>query len=456
MSADEPSNSFQSTQNAGQHRPSDESQGTARPTRIRMRVIAVSVLMAFILYLDRICLGELAKSDSFRGDVDLDPEQIGKMLGAFFFTYALFQVPAGWLSDRFGARRMLTIYIIAWSALTALTGFMTGMVGLVLARLGCGVAQAGAYPSSNGVIRRWFNVEGRGKASALVSFGGRMGGMLAPMLTTLLILNIGGWRQTLWLYGGIGIIIGIGYWLVVRNRPSEHPDCNEAERELIGKPEDDRPPVLADIQQMLWACCRSGSLWLNSLAQFCVNIGWVFLVTWLPSYLKNEKLVSDTRGAILVSVVLAFGMNGQLVGGWLADRTVRRFGLRAGRVIPMSAAYFLAGVAYICCLGFDSVAAIIACCCIVSMMTDVANPAVWGFMQDVGGRNTGAVFGWANMWGNLGAALNSIMIPKLMKYGEQDGSGQTLVFLACAGAFLIAGIAVLGMNANKKLKTSRS
>ena len=70
--------------------------------------------------------------------------QIGAILGSFFFTYALFQVPAGWISDRFGARKMLTGYILAWSALTAMTGFMTTASGLLLTRLGCGIAQAGA------------------------------------------------------------------------------------------------------------------------------------------------------------------------------------------------------------------------------------------------------------------------------------------------------------------------
>lgn len=429
--------------------------GDPRATGIRHRVVAISVLMAFILYLDRICLGEIVKTDSFNNDVSLSEKQIGNILGAFFFTYALFQVPAGWLSDRFGARRMLTCYIIGWSLMTAITGFMSGMVGLLLARLGCGVAQAGAYPTSGAVIRRWISLNSRGKASALVSFGGRLGGTLAPFLTTMLILWLGGWRVTLWVYGGIGILIGGGYWWVVRNRPSEHPDCNEHEQDLIGSADDDKPPVLADVFQMLRACCTSGSLWLNSIAQFCVNIGWAFLVTWLPTYLKKSQNVDDTTGALMVTGVLAVGMLGQLIGGWATDRSVQVFGLRRGRVIPISAAYLVAGAAYLCCLGLSSVGGILICCAVVSLMTDVANPSIWGFMQDVGGRNTGAIFGWANMWGNLGASVSAVMVPRLMEYGQKDGSGQALVFMACAGAFLVAGIAAMGMNPTKKLQTAK-
>ncbi|MCA8986559.1 MAG: MFS transporter, partial [Planctomycetaceae bacterium] len=114
---------------------------------IRYQIVLVCIATAFIMYLDRVCLSEIVKSQEFLDDSQLSKEQIGKFLGAFFFSYALFQVPAGWFSDRFGARKMLTIYIIGWSVMTGLTGFMTSLAGLTLARLGCGVAQAGAYPT---------------------------------------------------------------------------------------------------------------------------------------------------------------------------------------------------------------------------------------------------------------------------------------------------------------------
>lgn len=423
-------------------------------TNVRYRIVFISILMAFSLYLDRVCLGEIVKADSFRADVQLSPEQIGRILGAFFFTYALFQVPAGWISDRFGARRMLTGYILAWSLLTGLTGLMTSSAALLAARLGCGVAQAGAYPTSSAVVRKWIRLERRGRASSLVSFGGRLGGTLAPFLTALLIIALGGWRQTLWLYGIVGVAIAAAYWWIVRDQPSEHPDCNEAELQRIGRPADNQRPELRDILPMLGACCLSRSLWLNSLGQFCVNVGWAFLITWLPTYLKESKNVAAADGAFMVSIVLAMGMLGQLIGGWATDWSVRRFGLRIGRVLPISLASFVAGGAYLCCLTLDHVYAIVACCAVVSLMTDVGNPSIWAFMQDVGGRNTGAIYGWANMWGNFGASLSSVMVPWLMAYGASAGNGQQLVFIACASAFFVAGLAALGMDATRPLKSA--
>lgn len=155
-----------------------------------------------------------------------------------------------------------------------------------------------------------------------------------------------------------------------------------------------------------------------------------------------------------MTIVLAMGMVGQLVGGRAADWSVRRFGLRFGRVLPITVANYIAGIAYLGCFLFDSLWVVIACCAIVSMMTDVGNPSIWAFMQDVGGKNTGAMFGWANMWGNFGASVSSKIVPMLLAYGANAGSGQGLVFLTCATAFFVAGTAALGMDATKPLQTS--
>ena len=125
----------------------------AQPTNIRHRIIGVTMVVAFILYLDRICMGEIVKTLSFSNDLRLPEAQVGRILGAFFFAYALFQVPAGWASDRFGVRPMLTIYIVLWSLFTMMTGFATGFATLLATRLLCGMAEAGAYPAAMAMIR---------------------------------------------------------------------------------------------------------------------------------------------------------------------------------------------------------------------------------------------------------------------------------------------------------------
>ena len=98
------------------------------PTYVRYRVVAVSALMAILLYLDRFCIS--FAEQYIQEDLRLTDQQIGWMLSAFFWTYALAQVPSGWLTDRFGARLMLTIYILLWSLFTGLTGLAAGFVVL--------------------------------------------------------------------------------------------------------------------------------------------------------------------------------------------------------------------------------------------------------------------------------------------------------------------------------------
>ena len=159
-----------------------------KPTRRRYLVITAAFLMAVLLYLDRFCVS--IAEPFIRQDLGLTKQQMGNFLSAFFWTYALCQVPAGWMSDRYGARRMLTIYILTWSVFTALMGFAGGFVMLLITRAAYGLGQSGAYPTSSTIISRWIPLEGRGGASAIVSGGGRIGAMLAPVATTVLIVAL--------------------------------------------------------------------------------------------------------------------------------------------------------------------------------------------------------------------------------------------------------------------------
>jgi MFS family permease len=424
------------------------------PTHIRHRIIGVTMLMAFILYLDRICMGEIVKSASFNNDLQLTPEQIGRILGAFFFTYALLQVPAGWASDRFGARPMLTLYIVLWSLFTALTGFATGFTGLLAARLLCGMAEAGAYPTSMALIRKWIPPTGRASASGLVAFGGRIGGTLAPFLTIWLIVKMGDWRASLWIDGAAGLLIAAVFWKVVRSNPHEHPQITAAELEATGRPQGEKPLSARELKGALWSFAKSRSLWCNSAAQGLQNIGWGFLVTWLPTYLVQERGVGEIEGGKMLTYVLAFGMLGQIAGGYYCDWATRRFGLRWGRLLPMTSSMFVCAAAYVFCPFADSTWKLVGCCAVVSFCTDLANPALWAFMGDVGGRATAAAGGWGNMWGNFGASAGAMLIPWLMKLG--GGDGRTLVFFTLAGVFVLAGVIVLPMDATQKLVADES
>lgn len=158
---------------------------TEQPTRVRYIILALTVVVAVLLYLDRFCLGFVLPFISEQ--YGLSDFEINFLVGAFFYTYAFGQIAGGYLSDRYGTRLMLASYLAIWSVLTGMMGYVDGFVMLVLLRFGCGLFEAGAYPACAGLIRRWIPYHNRGFASGIISIGGRLGGTVAPVVTAYLM-----------------------------------------------------------------------------------------------------------------------------------------------------------------------------------------------------------------------------------------------------------------------------
>lgn len=436
------------------------------PTHMRHAIVLVTTATAVMLYLTRVCLGQAAPSMS--EELGLGPEQMGLVLGAFFWTYALGQVPAGWLSDRFGARPMLTAYVVVWSIFTCCVGMadwavigLSGALGMAPAliwtwmlvglRGAVGVGQAGAYPTAGSLLSRWVEFRNRGLASGVVSSGGRIGGILAPALTALLIGLLGGWRGVFIVYGLVGLLVGWMYWVVFRDRPEEHPWCNEAEQAIIREGQPPRKHLPPPRGVPLRALATSRSMWLMCLTQFGTNVGWVFLVTWLPTYLQSVHNLSDNDTGLLNSLILAIGMIGMLSGGSVTDWATRHFGLRWGRAAPVTVTRFLAAAAFLAAMFIDSVPGVVACFCAVALFTDLGTPSMWAYMQDVGGRQVGSVLGWGNMWGNFGAAIAPSLVAAVIVSAESNVPNWPSGFLVCAAGFIVSGVASLGIDARQPI-----
>ena len=421
-------------------------------TKVRYRVIGATTLAAVLLYLDRVCLAEIAKLDEFKTALGIGDHHKGAILASFFFAYALAQTPAGWLSDRFGARKMLPFYILAWSACTLMTGLAGGFVAFIVARSLFGLAQAGCYPTAGSLIKRWIAPPDRGKASSIVSVGGRIGGALAPIITAWLLADMFGWRAVLISYGSLGILVAGYFWLTFRETPAEHPACNEAECQLIAGDENQDaaagPPPFPPILPLM----KNGAMWLMCLLQFGINFGWAFLVSWLPTYLKDIKQVDPKTGGLMSTIILTCGIVGMLLGGPMADLAARKLGRRRGRSLPLVACYTVGVLAYLSCLKLESAWAFVAAASIVAFVVDMSVPAIWAYMQDVGGKNTAAVFGWGNMWGNFGAGVTILLVPTVLENWDTNGDWSEAFLLFSAG-FLVAGLAALGINADKKIES---
>nr|MBP6824263.1 MFS transporter [Acidobacteriota bacterium] len=129
-------------------------QNASTPTRARFTVLWLIFSLAVITYLDRLCIS--AAMPKMAAEFGLSNSQKGWVFSAFTFAYAVFEVPSGWLGDRFGARAALTRIVIWWSAFTALTGAAIGYRSLLVIRFLFGAGEAGAFPNIAKAVSRWF------------------------------------------------------------------------------------------------------------------------------------------------------------------------------------------------------------------------------------------------------------------------------------------------------------
>lgn len=452
--------------------PSPEA-NQSRPTRVGYAMVLLATLVAVLLYLDRICISTAA--ESVAKDLNITKTQLDGVLSAFFFTYALGQLPAGWLGDRFGARWMLGGYIVAWSVSTGLMGLAGSLQAVLILRLATGLFEAGAYPVAASIVRRWMPAERRGIASSTVAVGGRLGGALAPIITMQLMLfwsygsgywniassdapSVTSWRPVMVVYGVVGVVIALIFMGLFRDSPKDHPLVNDAERKKIeGDTSHQQGESFGDNKKgsglPFLAMLLSIPLWLNCFVQFVSNFGWVFLVTKMPQYLSQTFDTSPQSQSWFQSLPLAAGIPGLLLGGLFTDYLIRRFGYRWGRSVAMALSRTIVAVAFACSMAAGNALMATVCFVCMSFATDLGTPACWAFSQDVGGKHVGSVLGWANMWGNFGAALSPIFFGKILGAFESTTVGWQVVFAVCCGLNILAAFASLGISSKTSFKS---
>jgi MFS family permease len=422
------------------------------PTNVRYLTLVLCIAMAMLLYLDRYALSPV--TGTLLAELHVTKEQLGRtVFFAFFFAYAILQVPAGWLSDIFGARRMLALYVAVWSLATVCMGFVNGLAAIFFVRFLLGISQAGAYPTAASLIKRWFPYTSRGRASSAVSMGGRAGGLLAFAITPALMLLVGrllGWETGRWrvvfvLYGALGLVwVAVFAWLY-RDSPRAHPWCNAAEVELI-EPAGTATPAPLRLSLPPRAILLTKEVALMCVIGFCVDVGWVFLVSWLPQYLVEtygdymKQHVGDEQvvaGQMTALTGLA-GMVGTLLGGLATDRLVVRFGPIWGRRLPGVIAGVVVAALYLVAPHLPNVWWFIGAMAGISLSIDFCLGAMWATYQDIGGRHVASVLGIGNMSASFGAAGFTWYAGSLADHKEWN-----TVFLLAALAMVVAGVSWL-------------
>ena len=186
-----------------------------QPSRGRWYVLLLISVMYLITYLDRVNISTAAPAIS--KEFGFDKVTMGIIFSAFVWAYAGFQVPGGWLSDRFGARGVLAGVVGYWSIMTAATAMPFGSVSFVVIRFLFGVGEAGAFPGATRAMQLWYPRRERGLVQGVTHSASRLGAAIAPPIVVLIMSHFG-WRSVFYICGASGLVWSLWWYLTYRNR----------------------------------------------------------------------------------------------------------------------------------------------------------------------------------------------------------------------------------------------
>lgn len=389
----------------------------ARPTTL----LVLLVLAVGINYVDRGSLS-VVKTD-ISAEFGLDDLQMGWLFSAFFWSYALCQIAAGWFVDRFDVKWVYAAGFLIWSLATLSMGLMGGFALFFAMRLLLGIGESVAYPATSRIIVENFAEHRRGLANSLVDAASKIGPALSVLLGGLIVAEWG-WRSLFLLAGGASLLWLVPWLALVPSQPA--PSSENAFDAT------DNPPRVGYGQLL-----RRRDVWGTSLGFFCLGYSWYFLISWLPAYLEEERGFSKEAMALFGSLPFWAMAATSVAGGWLSDRLISR----GGTPTMVRKSFLVAG--FLLCAIFmhaavtassDSgcIVMLIAACASLGLYTSNA----WAVTQTLAGPlAAGQWSGLKNAIGNMGGVASPVLTGWIV---ERTGSF-TLAFEA-ASAMLVLGV----------------
>lgn len=421
---------------------------TARPTSIRHAVLWMTVLVYLITYMDRGIIS--VAGPEIQKDYGFSDQTLGWVLGMFYLPYALFQIPGGWLGDRFGPRRVLAGIVIWWSAFTAATALSWNATSMAVARFLFGAGEAGAFPNATRSLSRWMLPSERGFAQGITHAGARLGAALTPLIVAPIIL-LWGWRAPFFIFAGIGIVWALSWFLWYRNTPQEHAQVNDAERSLIesglgtaaGRSKASPP----------WGkILSSPQMWLLCAMYACYAFDFAMVLAWFPKYLTAARGMSLGEMGFYASLPLLAGMLGGVAGGSISDRlAVRTKNLKMARkVIAVIGFTLAAAIMPVAVLAADPVISILLFCAALFAL-ELTVGISWAVTLDIGGEYAGSVSATMNTAGNLAGFNATVMTGYVV-----TAYGWNTMFFILAGLSALGAVLFLGIDASRKLVPDES
>jgi sugar phosphate permease len=406
--------------------------GTAIPaTKTRWLVLFLISLMYLICYMDRsnisVAQPEIAKA------FGLTKNSMALVLSAFTWSYALGQIPAGWLGDRFGPKRILTAIMSWWSIAAMMTGAALGLGSLFAARFLLGLGEAGAFPVASRGMQLWFPRSERGRIQGTTHFFSRFAVAITPFVAASILLAFG-WRAIFYIFGSLGMIWSIAFAAYYRDRPEEHSGVNAAELAQIREAN----PSSAERQSVPWKrILTSSNMWFIALGYCCFFFGTNFYLTWYPTYLREHRHISLQALGLLGSIPLFAGMAGDLVGGSLSDLVFKRTGkARFARSIVAAPGFLLSAVFLIPAATTGNAMASVLCLAASFFFLEFVIGPAWAVPMDVGGQFSGTVTAVMNMAGALAASFTPLI------FGYYFGKGSWTAPFFITSAVMLLGAAI--------------
>jgi len=374
-------------------------------------------LLSVITYLDRNAIS-IAGIDMTR-ELGLSEIQFGWVLAAFTISYGLFEIPTGLMGDRFGEKQTLMRIVIWWSVFTSLTGLVNGFISLFAVRFLFGIGEAGAFPNMSIAAGKWFGVEERGRAQAVILMASRVGGAITPFLVIPMQMNFG-WRNTFYVLGSIGIVWVILWMLFYKT-------CDVATAEKTE----------STWQQIAY----TRNFWFLMLVYYCYASGVFFFISWLPKYLHNGRGIPQEELTYSASLPFILAAVGCLFGGTLSDYLVKKMGIIWGRRIVQLVGLSLSGIAILFATYTENLSVTIIMLALGLAFMDVTAPVSWAVATGLGKNHAGAITGAMNTAGLLGGTIASLGIGYLISWtGSYDLPVQLIGIQLVVGAIMTLGI----------------
>ncbi|MET0186295.1 MAG: MFS transporter, partial [Achromobacter sp.] len=399
------------------------------PNKIgKLRWGIVSMLVApitFVMTLDRAAMTIAAPT--IQKELGLSLVEMSVILTVYFWAYALGQVPAGRMAERHGSRKVLAGTSALWSFMMILTPLGVGFNWLVGCRALLGGAQSADWSSGVLAVKRWFPKSERAKGNSFLLGGLYLGPIVSAPLTAWMILQFG-WHSVFYVFGAIGMLLGVAWWFGYRDVPAKHPLISAEEAAYIAAGQTESEVATKGV---FLKCLKHPRFWLFGIQYFLLVLIQSFYTTWLPTYLMRARGLSLKSMGFAASLPWIAVFVAVFAAGIVCDKILKRSQSVWAARVPVAMAGFLVSAVTLCLASFAvNIAAVIGFLCLSFAAVGFVQVVVWSATQDLGRSFTGVMSGWTNLWGAASNVAGPMSVALMVKLTGNWASALVVIALA--------------------------